>query len=126
MAVKTIEATSGPLQEAGIEKVSVDYEIPETIDGLVEAFGEDVVKSHVISSIVIALQGRLRGWAKNQLEKDGKIDADKLQKAANEWKPGQARPKMSAVEKAAKALEKMTPEELAQYKKMLEEKLASL
>lgn len=87
------------------ESVSVEYDLPETVEGLVEKFGAEAVAAAAKDSLVISIQALLR----RNIEKS----ADELQTLANEWKPGVRSPAVqkSAFEKAAQQVGKMSEEE---------------
>lgn len=87
---------------------AVEWDLPEKLSQIVQKYGEDVVTAHVRSSFVISLQSYIRG-----LIKKGESQAN-IQKAVNEWKPGVRVPGKSAVDKAADALNKLSPEERKQ------------
>lgn len=122
----SIEATSLTLSEAGIEKIAADFKIGSTLDKMVELFGEEVVKSNAQRNIVIFVQGNLRRWSKAMVDKDGTVDAAKLQELTDALKPGVvSRSKMSLVDKAKKLAEGMNPDELKEYEAFLREQAAS-
>lgn len=85
--------------------VTVEYDLPETLAGLVEKFGEDAVAGAATDSFVISLQSVIRrNFDKSQ---------DEVNEAVNSWVPGQrsAAVKKSPAEKAKAAFSAMSPEE---------------
>lgn len=97
--------------------VAVEYDIPETLPGLVGSFGEDVVAKAAQGAIVISLQAFMR----RHIEKNTPL-AD-LQKEVAAWRPDiRSVTRQSAFEKATSSLDKLTPEE----RKALLQKLQSM
>ena len=88
------------------QPVTVEYNIPEKLADLAKAFGDDIVATAARGAIVISLQAFIR----RHIDK-GTNPAD-IQKEVAAWKPDvRTVTKQSAFEKAAGALEKLTPEE---------------
>ena len=111
MATETIKAVITANEEKGIEaaSASVDYTFPDTVEEFVELMGEEVVFNNLKQQVKIKLQAGMRSATKA-----GK-SADELQAWADGWRPGLARPKKSAVDKAITAAEGMTEEELQKF-----------
>lgn len=87
------------------EEVKVEFELPETLEGLVEKFGSEVVTSNARGAIVIGLQSYLR----RHIDKP----QDELQSLATAWVPGTRSPTTpkSAFEKASGAISQLSAEE---------------
>ncbi len=87
--------------------VSVEYDMPESLQGLVEKFGEDAVASAATDSFTINIQALIRrNFEKSQEE---------IQAAVSSWVPGVRGPavKKSPLEKAKAALTAMSAEDRA-------------
>lgn len=99
----TISAKTG--ENSAIE---IDYDIPDTLEGMVEKFGEDAVVSAANANIVVGLQAFVR----RHIDKG----QDEVQKLASEWLPGvrQASVKKTPLEKATQAFNAMSAEERAE------------
>ena len=88
------------------EVVTVQFDVPSDLKGLVAAYGEDVIVNKAQAALVIDLQAVLR----RNIAKS----ADELQQLVNAWKPGIRTPaaKQSAFEKAQAAISAISsPEE---------------
>lgn len=87
------------------EKVSVEYDLPESLSELVAKFGEETVAEAAFSRFVIRLQDLMR-------KNIGK-SAEELQALVTAWRPDVRTPsvKKSAFERASSALNAMSPEE---------------
>jgi GH18 family chitinase len=96
------------------DTVSVEYDVPESLEELVAKFGNDAVVSAARGQIVIGLQAYLRG----NIEKS----AEELQALADQWKPGTRTPgvKKSAFEKASSAITSLSAEERAELLRKLQ------
>lgn len=95
--------------------VSVDYDIPEKLEEMRKKFGDEVIAAHAHGSIVISLQAFMR----RHIEKKD-FDVKKLQEAVKAWRPDvRSVVKMSAFEKAATSIDKLTPAERAELLKKL-------
>jgi hypothetical protein len=96
--------------------VSVDYDIPENLAGLTSKFGQDVVAAHANGSIVISLQAFMR----RHIEKSD-FSLQKLQDAVKVWKPDvRSVVRMSAFDRAAGSIDKLSPQERAELLKRLQ------
>lgn len=94
--------------------VTVEYNVPEKLADLVKAFGEDVVTAHAKGSIVIGLQAFMRRHI------DKNKSATEIQVAVKDWKPGvRDAVKMTAFEKAASSIDKLSPQERQELLKRL-------
>ena len=85
----------------------LQYAMPDSLQGLLDKFGEDAVAEAAVSSFVISLQA----LGRRHIEKSD----DEIQTYADEWNPNEraaSTPKTTA-EKAASALSKLSPEERA-------------
>lgn len=90
------------------KSVTVNYDLPDTLAGLVEKFGEDAVLGAAQDAFTISIQSVIRrNFDKSQEE---------IQAAVDGWVPGQraAAVKKTPAEKAAAALKAMTPEARAE------------
>ena len=86
--------------------VTVDFDIPAGLKAKAEKWGDAVVDAAAEDSIVIALQAFIR----RHIVKG--TNAADIQKEVNAWKPDvRTVTKQSAFEKAAGALDKLSPEE---------------
>lgn len=96
------------------ESVTVNYDMPETLEGLVEKFGAEAVASAAQDSFTISIQALMR----RHIEKP----QDELQGIVDEWKPGvrAAAVQKSAFEKATSALGKLSDEERAELLRRLQ------
>lgn len=96
------------------ESVSVEYELPETLDGLVEKFGAEVVASAAQDAFTISIQALMR----RNIEKTG----EELQEIVDAWVPGvrQAGVRKTPFEKATAALKGMSDEERAELLRRLQ------
>ncbi len=96
------------------ETVSVEYDMPENLDGLTEKFGADAVASAAKDSLVISIQALLR----RHIDKP----QDELQAIVTDWKPGVRAPAVqkSAFEKATGALSKLSADERAELLRRLQ------
>ena len=106
--VGEVKDKEGKVTKAGhvAPAVTVDFNVPDDLDGLSKAFGADVVATAAKGAIVISLQAFIR----RHIEK-GTAHAE-IQKEVSAWKPDvRTVTKQSAFEKAAGALDKLTPEE---------------
>ena len=100
--------------------VTVNYEMPESVEALSEKFGADVIASKAIAAITIDLQALIR----RSLE-GGKTDAE-IQQMVNDWKPGErisiAKDPMAA---ALAVFKTKTPEEQEAFLAELRAKLGA-
>jgi hypothetical protein len=90
------------------ESRTIEYPMPETLQGLLDKFGEEAVAGAAIGSFVISIQALCR----RHIEKSD----DEIAALALSWNPNErasATPKTTA-EKAASALSKLSPEERAE------------
>ena len=89
--------------------ITVEYPIPEDLDGLRKSFGDEVVKTAAKGAIIISLQAKMRGM----LEKGKALP--EIQAECAKWKPDvRTITKQSAFEKASSSLDKLSPEERKQ------------
>lgn len=102
---------------------SVEYDMPETLAGLVEKFGEGEVFDAVIASFTIAIQNVIRG----ELSEDSETSQEALDAAVNAWQPGVRRSSgpVDPMTKAKNAFGKMSPEDQAALLKQLQDRLAA-
>lgn len=95
------------------KELSFQFDMPETLEALVERFGAEPIYTHARGSLIVALQGFVRG----QLDRD-KSEGD-IRKAIDEWKPGNRKPGKSPAERAREAMAKLSPEDRAALLKEL-------
>lgn len=95
-------------RKANGNPVEADFEFGDNLDAMVEKFGDEIVYNHARGSLVVALQGFMRG----------QIDAEKSPKeiaaAVREWSPGKRKQGKSPQEKIRDQLDKLDPETRAQ------------
>lgn len=114
-----IKASLTKLNEEGKREPSktctAEVNIPDTLSGKVDLFGEEVVDGAAEDSLVISVQALMR-----RMMQAGKSD-EEVQKAVSEWKP-EVRTviRQSAFEKASGAIGKLTAEERAELLKKLQ------
>ena len=91
------------------------YDFGEDLDAAVEIFGGEVVYANFKAQATIGLQSYMR----NQMrltDSEGKatpIRGKALQKAVEDWVPGEKKPARSPVEKAKDQMSKLSPEQRA-------------
>ena len=90
------------------EAKTISYDLPESLEGLMEKYGEESVLNAARGSYVIALQS----FCRRHIEKD----VDEIQALADAWNPNEraAAVKLSPFEKASKALGSLSAEERAE------------
>lgn len=100
--------------------VTVDYDVPDTLEAQVTKFGKEVVAAHAGGSVVISAQAFIR----RHIAK-GSTPAQ-IQEALKTWKPDvRSAVKQTAFEKAAKSLAGLSEAERAQLLKDLQNKVQS-
>jgi hypothetical protein len=92
-----------PAERQNGSSATAKYEMPDTVAGMTEKFGEDVVYSHVKRSLVIAIQAYMRPMI------DAGKSAEEIQTAVTDWKPGVKKAAKSPLERAREELTKMSP-----------------
>lgn len=100
------------------QPIEVDYDFAEGkgLKGLVEKFGEEVVYSRALSSLVIDLQALIR---RHREKKD--FDKAKLLDAVKNWKPTTVTTQRKPmVERLKEDATKLTPEQRAELLKVLQ------
>lgn len=87
--------------------VEVEYDMPETVDALVEKFGAEAVANAAADSFTIAIQALIR----RHFDKSD----EEIQELVNTWQPGVRGPvaKKTPLEKAQAALRQMSAEDRA-------------
>lgn len=105
----TIKATKRGGEGGEDRSVEVEYDLPETLDGLVEKFGAEVVASAATDSFTIAIQALMR----RHIDKS----QEEVQALVAEWVPGTraAAVKKTPLEKAQAALRAMSEEDRAAF-----------
>ena len=117
MTEKVISAKAGTTDEA--PSASVNYDFGETLAEAEELFGADVVFSRFVAAATVDIQALIRRHLKTPEDKDGNITGEakseeEIQAIVAEYKPGTStRTRVSASEKAARAIDKLTEEEKA-------------
>lgn len=101
-----IKVKTGKDQDARV--VTVNYDIPETVTGLIEKYGEDQVVALTGRAITLAVQALVRQSLAAGQEGD-------LQAKVDAWVPGVRGPvsKKTPLQRAEQALATMSPEDLA-------------
>ncbi len=91
------------------QPVTIEYDLPEHLEGLRKHFGDEVVNAAAKGAIVISLQAYIR-----RLIEKGKNHAE-IQAECKVWKPDtRTVVKQTAFEKATGAVTKLSPEERKQ------------
>lgn len=87
------------------ESKIVNYDFPETLEGLVEKFGEDAVREAAEANFVISIQA----LARRHFDKS----PEEIQQLVDGWNPNErsAAVKQTPFQKAQSQLGKLTPEE---------------
>lgn len=98
--------------------VTVDYDFPDTLDGLIEKFGHETVYGKAMDSLVIDVQALVRRHLTAKTDKDGKVTTppkseEEIQAIVDGWMPGVGRTKTSSVDKAKNLIKGLSPEERA-------------
>lgn len=114
MTVKVISAKAGTDDEA--PSASVNYDFGDNLAEAEELFGADVVFSRFTAAATVDIQALIRRHLKPIEDKDGNVTPGKseeeIQAIVSEYKPGTStRVRVSASEKAARAIDKLTEEE---------------
>ena len=92
------------------EEHSIKMPFPETLDEMVDVWGEEVVYGQAKANIIVGLQGNIRSRVGS--EKDPKEGAA-LQESFADYKPGIRQPGVARVEKLKERISKMSPEQKA-------------
>lgn len=108
-----IKAKLGKEKDSPVTSVEYPLLDAKTIPELVKNFGEDVVIAHAKSSMVVALQGVVRGLMKKN------TDPKELQNKVSEWRPSLRVPGKSRKEKAEELIGQMSEEEKKELLKKL-------
>jgi hypothetical protein len=96
------------------EVVTAQYDLPESLEGLVEKFGAETVASNARGAIVISIQAFMRRHIDKPLAE--------LQEIVTAWRPDTRTPavKKTAFERASSALGSLSAEERAELLKKLQ------
>lgn len=100
--------------------VSVEVNIPPTLDEKVKLFGADVVNGAADDALVISVQALMRRMMVPKVGKDGKVTAPasteaQIQAAVTAWKPDvRSVVRQTAFEKVQSSLGGLTPEQRKQ------------
>jgi len=111
MAAITAKVTGG-------EPVTVNFNIPENLAGLVAAFGESVVYSKAVDSLTIDVQALVRRHLKGTDKVPPKAHKE-IQALVDAYKPGVGAVRKSPVEKVGTLISSMSHEEKAALLKQL-------
>ncbi len=117
MTAKVISAKAGTTDDA--PSASVNYDFGENLTEAEELFGADVVFSRFVAAATVDIQALIRRHLKTPVDKDGKPTGEaktekEIQELIAEYKPGTStRTRVSASEKAARAIDKLSDEEKA-------------
>jgi hypothetical protein len=111
--MQKIEITA---EKTNVGECAVSYDMGDTVQELVQQFGEEVVYSRARQSLIIAIQAYIRG----QLEA-GK-QPEEIQEAVADWKPGVRRPAKTPEDRAREALQSMSAEQRQAFLKELKSK----
>lgn len=98
------------------KELTVEVDIPETVNGLLEKYGEEVVYSAAKKSLVISAQAIIRSMIRS-----GKSD-EEIAEYMKSWKPGVQR--TSKGDAVASILSKFSKMSEAQQKAFVEKLLA--
>ena len=95
------------------DKTTVTYDLPDSLEDLVERFGEQVIVNQAKANITIGLQNFIRSTSRP--DKDGNVKTDEeVQAAVTAWMPGTRAPAKSKTEKAKELFAALTPEQRAE------------
>lgn len=115
MAVLEITAQ----KKDGQRQVTVSYDFGDSLDAMVEKFGEDVVQSNAVANMKITAQSVIRRGIERE-ESDEEIQA-----TLDNWKPGVAIQRTADPTKSfERVFAKMSPEEQLEYIEKLRSKAA--
>lgn len=112
-------------KKTGGTPVKVQYNFPADLAGLTAKFGESVVYSKAMDSLVIDVQALVRRNLEERKDKAGKVisspkNETEIQAIVAAWIPGAGAVRKTPVEKIGSLISQMTPEEkkalLAQLK----------
>lgn len=98
--------------------VTVDFNMPTDLAGLVAAFGETVVYSKAVDSVTIDVQALVRRHSKGTDKVPAKAHKE-IQALVDAYKPGTAAVRKSPVEKVGSLIAGMSAEEKAALLKQL-------
>lgn len=104
-----IKVKSG--REEGATTVTVNYDLPTSVQGAIEKFGEDTVHDLITRSLTLGVQALVRV----KMGK-GTTDQAELQAAVSGWVPGVRGPvtRQTPLERATSALKSLDPAALAE------------
>lgn len=99
------------------KSVTVNYDVPEDLEGLRSRFGDEVVAGRAHGAIVIDLQAFLRRKLEAPLkEGESAPTQEQIQAEVDNWKPGtrtSSGPKKSAAEKITDLFSNLSAEDKA-------------
>ena len=100
-------------------EVTIEYDMPESIEGLIEKFGQPVIVAQTRAALVISLQAAIR-----RLVTKGK-SPDDIEKELAAWRPDvRSVVRRSTMEKVTSSLDKLTPEQRRELLAKLREDVA--
>jgi hypothetical protein len=102
------QAASNGVEARPERKITVQYDLPNDLDGLVKRFGKEVVANHAIAALKVAIQGVTR----NALAATEPVKTDReIQALVTAYKPGIRVRGKTPQEKIAEGFGKLTPEQ---------------
>jgi len=114
MTAKTITAKAGTTDEA--PSATVEFDFGDNLAEASELFGDDVVFSRFVAAATVDVQALIRRHLSSE-DKDGNSTAkseEEIQSLVAEYKPGTStRKRVSASEKAQRAIDNLTEAEKA-------------
>ena len=99
--------------ETDEQAVSVNFDFGDNLQDAVQKFGEEAVFNAFRQQSRVNLQSLIRRHKQNG------DDAKTIQKAADEWKPGQVKPKRSKAERLQEDISNLSEEEKNEILKKL-------
>ena len=118
-ATVTAESKGGVKAQLTEDKsATVNYDMPDTVKGCLDKFGEAVVFSLIDSAVTLDVQALIRRHLLT-----GKTQKQ-IQEAVDTYKPGIATKGKSKVDKAGDLFDKMSPEERKAFLSMVKSKAA--
>ena len=93
--------------------IEVVFELPDTVQGCVDAYGEDIVFHFFSRSATLQLQANLRARMKKAEEEKKPFTQANADEYVAKWKPSMRAPAKSQKEKAAELLAGLSPDERA-------------
>ena len=107
MALQEVNAQVAKGERKG-EVITINYDLPQTVDEALQRYGEEVVFSRFQSSLVIDIQSAMRTKIRKGLNQD------EIQAEMEKWEPQVKAVGRTKEEKVRDLLSKLTPEERAE------------